>query len=190
MRVDAQRNYERVLEAATAAFAKEGPEASLNDIARRAGVGPGTLYRHFPNRQALQAAVLNERLEKLCGDAEELASHEPAAALTAWLRALLVHARTDHGLGGAVLAGPVDLGFDCQQAIHRAGAALLTRAQRDGGIRADLDIDDVIQLVAGIALAARHGTDPEQPDRLLRFVTDAMRDPREKRSTPSSSIAT
>ncbi|MEV6139948.1 TetR/AcrR family transcriptional regulator [Nocardia sp. NPDC051990] len=179
MRVDAQRNYERVLEAATAAFAQEGPGASLNEIARCAGVGPGTLYRHFPNRQALQAAVLSERIEKLCGQAEELASHEPTAALTAWLRALLVHARTDHGLGGAVLAGPVDLGFDCQQAIHRSGTALLTRAQRDGGIRADVAIDDVIQLVAGIALAAQHGTDPEQPDRLLRLVTDALRSPRE-----------
>ncbi|WP_433757029.1 TetR/AcrR family transcriptional regulator [Nocardia sp. CA-135398] len=180
MRVDAQRNYERVLEAATAAFAQEGPEASLNDIARRAGVGPGTLYRHFPNRQTLQAAVLRERIETLCGRAEELQSSEPSAALTEWLRALLVHARTDHGLGGAVLAGPVDLGFDCQQAIHQAGAGLLTRAQQSG-IRADVDIDDVIQLVAGIALAARHGTDPDQPDRLLRLVTDALRSTSEER---------
>ncbi|WP_433522935.1 TetR/AcrR family transcriptional regulator [Nocardia pseudovaccinii] len=181
MRVDAQRNYERVLEAAAAAFAQEGPEASLNDIARRAGVGPGTLYRHFPNRQALQAAVLSERIEMLCGRAEELQSREPTEALTAWLRALLVHAQTDHGLGGAVLAGPVDLGFDCRQAVHQAGAALLTRAQQSGGIRADVGIDDVIQLVAGIALGARHSTDPNQPDRLLRLVTDALRSPGEQR---------
>ncbi len=179
MRVDARRNYERVLAAATAAFAEEGPDASLNDIARRAGVGPGTLYRHFPNRQALQAAVLSERIEKLCGRAEELGSDEPAAALTAWLRALLMHARTDQGLGGAVLAGPVDLGLDCQQAIHRSGAALLTRAQRAGGIRTDVTVDDVVQLVAGIALAARHGTDPDQPDRLLCLVTDALHSPSE-----------
>ncbi|MFD0365686.1 TetR/AcrR family transcriptional regulator [Nocardia sp. GCM10030253] len=152
-----------------------GPEASINDIARRAGVGPGTLYRHFPNRQALQAAVLRERIDTLCGYAEELASDEPTAAFASWLRALLGHARTDHGLGGAVLAGPVDLGFDCRQAIHQAGAAPLDRAKGDGGIRADAAIDDVIQLVAGIALAARHGTDPDQPDRLLRLVLDALR---------------
>ncbi|MEV4239997.1 MULTISPECIES: TetR/AcrR family transcriptional regulator [unclassified Nocardia] len=177
MRVDAQRNYERVLEAATAAFAEEGPEASLNEIARRAGVGAGTLYRHFPNRQALQAAVLSERIETLCARAEELRAGEPSTALIEWLCALLVHARTDHGLGGAVLAGPIDLGFDCQLAIRQAGATLLTRAQQDGGIRAEVGIDDVIQLVAGIALAARHGTDPEQPDRLLRLVTDALRSP-------------
>lgn len=179
MRVDAQRNYERVLEAATAAFAQEGPEASLNDIARRAGVGPGTLYRHFPNRQALQAAVLRERIETLCGHAEALASTEPITALTEWLRALLVHARTDHGLGGAVLAGPVNLDFDCQQAIHRSGAALLASAQRTGGIRADIAVDDVIQLVVGIALAARHGSDPDQPDRLLGLVMEALRCPSE-----------
>nr|WP_157110251.1 hypothetical protein [Nocardia anaemiae] len=90
-----------------------------------------------------------------------------------------MHARTDHGLGGAVLAGPVDLGFDCQLVIHQAGAGLLTRAQQSGGIRADVGIDDVIQLIAGIALAARHGTDPDQPDGLLRLVTDALRSPSE-----------
>ncbi|MFQ6328844.1 TetR/AcrR family transcriptional regulator [Nocardia sp. CWNU-33] len=179
MRVDAQRNYERVLAAAGRAFAEEGPEASLNDIARRAGVGPGTLYRHFPNRQTLQAAVLRERIDTLCGYAEELSSSEPTSALTSWLRALLIHARTDHGLGGAVLAGPVELGFDCQLAIHQAGAVLLAKAEAAGGIRTDVTIDDVIQLIAGIALAARHSTDPDQPDRLLQLVLDALRRPRE-----------
>ncbi|MFE9325794.1 hypothetical protein ACIHDR_30155 [Nocardia sp. NPDC052278] len=73
------------------------------------------------------------------------------------------------------------LGFDCPQDIHQAGAALLTRAQQGGGMRSDVGIDDVVQLVAGIALAARHGTDPDQPDRLLRLVTDALRSPSEQR---------
>ncbi|MEV6428896.1 TetR/AcrR family transcriptional regulator [Nocardia sp. NPDC051463] len=154
---------------------QRGPEASLNDIARRAGVGPGDLYRHFPSRQALQAAVLRARIDTRCEYAEDLSSSEPTSALTNWLCALLTHARTDHGLGGAVLAGPVELDFDCRQVIHQAGAVLLTKAQEAGGIRTDVTIDDVIQLIAGIALAARHSADPGQPDRLLRLVLDALR---------------
>ncbi|MFQ6325319.1 TetR/AcrR family transcriptional regulator [Nocardia sp. CWNU-33] len=176
MRADAQRNYERVLSAAAETFAEEGPDASLNEIARRANVGPGTLYRHFPNRQALLAAVLRERIEALRARAEELMSTtDPDDALREWLRAFLTHARTDHGLGGAALTEPVDLGFDCHAAIHEAAHAVLSHAQRVGSVRTDAHAGDVIQLIVGIALTTpRHSPDPDRPERLLGLVLDAL----------------
>ncbi|NEW41816.1 TetR/AcrR family transcriptional regulator [Nocardia cyriacigeorgica] len=174
MRADAQRNYERILAAAADAFAADGPEASLNDIARRAGIGPGTLYRHFPNRQALQAAIVGDRVDALCARADELAAADPDSALRQWLHAFLVHARTDHGLGGATLAGD-DLGFDCHARIHDAAANMLARAQREGGARADVTPSQVIQLVVGIALApARSDAAPDEPHRLLEIVIDGL----------------
>lgn len=175
MRADARRNYERMLSAAAETFAEVGPNASLNEIARRAKVGPGTLYRHFPHRQALLAAVLRERIEALCSRAEELMSTtDPDNALREWLRAFLVHARTDHGLGGAALAGPVDLGFDCHAAIHEAAHAVVSHAQRVGSVRADARAHDVVQLIVGIALTTSHSTDLDRPERLLGLVMDAL----------------
>jgi AcrR family transcriptional regulator len=175
MRADAQRNYERVLSAAAHTFAEEGPDASLNEIARRANVGPGTLYRHFPNRQALLAAVLRERIETLSTLARELMSTtDPDHALREWLRAFLTHARTDHGLGGAALTEPVDLGFDCHATIHEAAHAVVSHAQRTGNARADAHAHDVIQLIVGIALTTSHNPDSDQPERLLGLVLDAL----------------
>lgn len=178
-RSDARRNRDRVLAAAREAFAEEGPGASLNEIARRAGVGPGTLYRHFPARRDLHAAVLAERVEGLCALADELAASRPAGeALDAWLRAFLDHARTDHGLGGAMMTEPgdgePDLGFDCHAAIQGAAERVLARARDEGAARADLAADDVVQLVAGIALSTVR-TGPERAERLLDLVTDALR---------------
>ncbi|MFD0664399.1 helix-turn-helix domain-containing protein [Thermocatellispora tengchongensis] len=91
-RADARRNYELLLAAATAVIAEEGPDASLNEIARRAGVGPGTLYRHFPTRDALLAAVFQGRLAALCARAEELAEERPPARR--WSRGCACWSRT------------------------------------------------------------------------------------------------
>ncbi|MBE1535732.1 TetR/AcrR family transcriptional regulator [Actinomadura algeriensis] len=173
-RADARRNRERVLAAARETFAADGPDASLNEIARRAGVGPGTLYRNFPTRQALQAAVLADRVAHLCGRADELiATVPPAAALAGWLRAFLAHAHSDHGLGGAVLSDPP--GLDCHQAILEAAARVLTRAQDAGAARPDVAAADMIQLVVGVALATGRGADSGQGQRLLDLVLDALR---------------
>ncbi|NKY35125.1 TetR/AcrR family transcriptional regulator [Nocardia speluncae] len=175
MRADAQRNYERMLSAAAETFAEEGPDASLNEIARRAKVGPGTLYRHFPNRQALLAAVLRERIEALGARAEELMSTtDPDNALREWLRAFLTHARADHGLGGAALTEPVDLGFDCHARIHEAAHAVVAHAQHAGSVRADVHARDVVQLIVGIALTTSRGSDSDRPEHLLGLVTDAL----------------
>lgn len=175
-RADARRNYARVVAAAHAVFAEEGPEASLNEIARRAGVGPGTLYRHFPTRHALLTAVLRDRIEALCRRADDLLTAEsPDAALAEWLRAFLAHARSGQGLGGALMTLESDeLGFDCHQRIRDAAAALLANAQRAGTARADLSPADLLQLVVGIALATARTTDAEEPLRLLTLILDTI----------------
>lgn len=157
-RADARRNRERILEAAREAYAEAGPEASLNEIARRAGVGPGTLYRHFPSRAALLTAVLKDRVDALCGRTDELLAADSADdALDDWLRAFLAHARVNQGLGGALLIEELEtpdaLGFDCHQRIHDTASSLLTRAQTEGTARKDLLTADMIQLVVGIAVS-------------------------------------
>jgi AcrR family transcriptional regulator len=176
-RADARRNYARVVAAAHEVFAEAGPEASLNEIARRADVGPGTLYRHFPSRRSLQIAVLRDRIEALCGRGDELLTADsPDDALAEWLRAFLAHARINQGLGSAVMtAEPDELGFDCHQRIRDTAAALVSNAQRSGTARADLAPGDLLQLVVGIALATTHVDDADQPDRLLALVLDATR---------------
>ncbi|WP_328393826.1 TetR/AcrR family transcriptional regulator [Nocardia sp. NBC_00416] len=175
MRSHAERNYRRILAAATAAFAESGPDASLNEIAKRAGVGPGTLYRHFANRQTLQLAVLRERVEALCERGEELLSEPDAdTALEQWLRALLQHTHADKGLGAAALTGPLGHDFECRAAIGRTATQLLTRAQTQGTARGDTSADDLIQLVAGIGLAAADSADSDRSGRLLRIVVDGL----------------
>ncbi|MEU8529340.1 MULTISPECIES: TetR/AcrR family transcriptional regulator [Streptomyces] len=175
-RSDARRNRERLVDAARAVFTESGPEASLNEIAQRAGVGPGTLYRNFPNRQTLLAAVLRDRIDTLCGHAERLLTADsPDRALAEWLRAFLEHARVNQGLGGSLLLDePETLGLDCHRRIEDAAAALLVRAQRSGTARGDLAPDDLVQLVVGIALATVRVEDAAQPGRLLELALDAV----------------
>ena len=106
-RADARRNYERLLAAASAVFTERAADdASLEEIARRAGVGIGTLYRHFPTRQALLEAVYRDQVTALCARAGELASTEPPGrALTLWLRAVVDFGKTKHSLISAMRAG-------------------------------------------------------------------------------------
>ncbi|MCX4985697.1 TetR/AcrR family transcriptional regulator [Streptomyces sp. NBC_00572] len=174
-RTDARLNRERLVATAQEVFAEAGPGASLNQIAQRAGVGPGTLYRHFPNRQALLAAVLRDRIEKLVEQADVLIAAEPPdEALTQWLRALLAHARLNQGMGSALMVeDPEVLGMDCHRLILDAAEAVLAGAQTRGTARADLAAADLVQLVVGIALSTAHTPDPDQPDRLLELVLDA-----------------
>lgn len=176
-RTDARRNRERLLAVAREVFAEAGPDASLNEIARRAGVGPGTLYRHFPTRQALLAAVLRDRVERLCDQAGELAAGRPPDdALGRWLALFLDHAREHQGMAGALLAQDAGaLGIDCHRLILEAVTGLLERAQRLGTARPDLTPGDLLRLVVGIALSTAHGEDAEQPARLLALVLDAVR---------------
>ncbi|WP_018500538.1 TetR/AcrR family transcriptional regulator [Parafrankia discariae] len=177
LRADARRNRDHLLAVAREAFDEAGPDASLVEIARRAGVGQGTLYRHFPTRAALLRAVLADRIETLCRRAAELSAGESADhALAAWLRLFLVHARVNQGLAGAfMLEGPETSVIDCHQTITDTAAGLLARAQQIGTARQDLSPDDLIQLVVGIALATARDNDDGQADRLLALALDAVR---------------
>jgi AcrR family transcriptional regulator len=179
MRADARRNYERLLGEADSAFARHGTDASLEDIARRAGVGIGTLYRHFPTREALLEAVLHDRFTALTALARELAaSLPPRAALAEWLREFSARATAYRGLPGSVLATMEDEASQLYSSCHAmraAGAELLRHAQRDGVVRADADPTDVFVLACSLAWAIEQK--PDRADRFLEFLMDGLRPP-------------
>jgi AcrR family transcriptional regulator len=181
MRADAQRNYTRLLDAASAAFLEHGADdVSLEEIARRAGVGIGTLYRHFPTRQALLEAVYRDQVAALEARAQELLKAEPPGdALAAWLRALMKFSSTKHSLTSALLASlgkDSDLLSSCSQVIRGAADALLARAQAAGVVRPDADSGDVIRLVHAVNIATQRGpADPGQADRMLALILDGLR---------------
>src|SRR5580704_18529009 len=154
MRADARRNYDKLIAAGREAFTDEGSSASLEEIARRAGVGIGTLYRHFPTRQALLEAVYVEEVEALCRSAADLAEQPPWEALIAWLHRFVGYVATKQALAEELFAHAdpnADVFRNCRAAFNAAGEPLLTRAQEARVVRADTNITEVVQLVAGIA---------------------------------------
>ncbi|TVL90207.1 TetR/AcrR family transcriptional regulator [Streptomyces sp. SAJ15] len=180
MRADARRNYERLLAEARTAFTEHGTDASLEDIARRAGVGIGTLYRHFPNRTALMGAVFYGEMDALMARSHELAeAPRPCHALVDWLRAVIDHASTYRGLARAFLSASADSCSElsrCRQPLREAGSALLARAQEAGAVRAEVEIDDLMQLTNAIALAVEQSPeDPELADRLLTLTFTGLK---------------
>jgi AcrR family transcriptional regulator len=175
-RADARRNYEALLAAAAAAFADNGTAASLEDIARRAGVGIGTLYRHFPTRQALLEAVYIDEVEEMSAKANDLGELEPWDALVTWLRQFVRYAATKRALADEMLntidaEAPVFV--SCRAAITDAGDMLLQRAQKSGDARKDTNFTDVGRMVAGIA--SIRTADPGQIDRILDMALDGLR---------------
>ncbi|MDI3409064.1 TetR/AcrR family transcriptional regulator [Streptomyces cavernicola] len=180
MRADARRNYDRLLAEGRAAFAEHGTDASLEDIARRAGVGIGTLYRHFPNRQALLSAVFEDAVCALLTRSRELLDDpQPCAALVEWLRAIVTHAGEYRGLSRALMSVSQDDSSAlarCSAPMREAGGALLVRAQEAGSVRSDITIGDLLQLTNAIALAAEETPgDPELADRLLMLTLRGLK---------------
>jgi len=175
-RADARRNDAQLLDAARVVFAERGADASLDDIARRAGVGIGTLYRHFPTRQALLEAVFGDRVEALCAEAHDLlAAPSPGDALVTWLRAAVGHIMLYRGLAAAlapILDKEKEPASSWHGAIHTAGAALLARAQQSGAVRPDVGVADLLKLANAIAVATEQA--PEGADRLLSLVMDGL----------------
>jgi AcrR family transcriptional regulator len=162
LRADARRNYDLLLAVARDAFAEHGIDASLRDVARQAGVGIGTLYRHFPTRDALLEALLRDQFDVLRAHAETLlASASPATALLDWLRELAIGSTTYRGLPESVLAALGDdespLHASCV-AMRAAGGQLLHRAQDAGDIHDDVTTDDLLAFAAGVAWAGEQST--------------------------------
>lgn len=177
MRADARRNHDRLLTVAKDAFTRHGSQASLDDIAKRAGVGPGTLYRHFPTREDLLAAVYRDDVAAFAARADELTEElPPAEALTAWLRELLAYIPEKRGLGAAVKtmlgAESETLAF-CKETMTTALRQLLEPAQQAGDVRPDIAPADIMRLVHGVGYATENA--PEEADRVLSFVLDGLR---------------
>lgn len=179
MRADAARNRRKVLDAAYAAFRRSGVATSLDDIARSAGVGPGTLYRHFPTRDQLVLAVIEDGLREIAALGAKLSDHaDPVAALEQWLAVYIAQAGLFDGLARSLVAPPDgdDDGKDACRASQAAGATLLARAVDSGAVRADADIGDVIDLAAAIAwVGEQPDRDRGQQERLVRILVDGLR---------------
>ena len=181
MRADARRNYEGLLKAAAEAFAEHGEGASLDDIAKRAGVGSGTLYRHFPTRQALLEAAYVDRIEALAARADELGEElPPGEALVAWLNELCVGTIQVRGmkalLGSAVTDGSVAAVTACGTHVRVAASRLVEAAQREGALRGDVEPVEVLRLAHGVATASElaHG-DAAAVRRYVSLLVEGLR---------------
>lgn len=180
MRADARRNRRRVLEAAEAVFSEAGVGASTEEVARRAGVGIGTVFRHFPTKEALLDALLVLRVSGFADAAERLAGDVDAARA---LHSLVAEALRHSARKGAYAQALSDAGrrqseelVEAQRRARVALDGLLSRAQRERAIRDDLGTDDVIALVSGLAQAADHAAwDAATQERTLRVVFDGLR---------------
>ncbi|MEU4668673.1 helix-turn-helix domain-containing protein [Amycolatopsis sp. NPDC023774] len=178
MRADAKRNYDRIVATAKDAFAEHGVDVPLDDIAKRAGVGAGTLYRHFPTREKLMEAVYRDEIDQLASRAAVLAAELPPwEALQAWLGEQVAYVIERHGLA-ALLKASIDSGSEtflwCQTRLRTACADLVTAAQTTGEVRADITGTDVLRLGHGIGTAAKNASE-EDAARLMKVMMDGLR---------------
>lgn len=175
-RADARRNYDKVLAAAREAFAEGGESTSLEEIARRAGVGIGTLYRHFPTRQALLEALYIGEVEEMCRSATELDGYEAWDALNKWFERFIAYLATKRALAHELLNYldmDAPLFQTCRTSLFAAGEPLLKRAQEAGAVRADVTFPEVMQMVMGIAKIP--AADHAQIEHILRIALDGLR---------------
>ncbi len=179
LRADAQRNKDKLLTTAMAAFAEHGTDASLEDIARQAGVGIGTLYRHFPTRDALMEAVYRHQVELLCDAADELVATEDAdSALEAWMERFVQHVATKRGMAMAlksVIGKDSELFAYCHGRIRASVEMLLANAVAAGAIRSDVEAADLLKALSGICLVSDQPGWQEQARRLVNLLHDGLR---------------
>jgi AcrR family transcriptional regulator len=175
-RADAQRNYDKVVRAAREAFAERGTATSLEEIARRADVGIGTLYRNFPNRQALLEAVYVGEVDDLCRSAAELNELPPWDAFAAWVNRLVGYLATKQALAQELLEyfeRDAPLFQACRSSLFAAGEPLLERAQQAQAVRADTDLSEIIKIVGGIAKIP--SIEPDQTRHMVQIALDGLR---------------
>jgi AcrR family transcriptional regulator len=176
LRADARRNRERVLDAARRAFAEQGYAVPLDEIAAAAGVGPGTVYRHFPTKEALFEAVSVANVEDLAADARARAeADDPDAAFAGFLDRMAEQALAKRNLPDAFAGAGTDAVAAAVADMHDALGVLLAKAQEAGGIRRDVTVTDLVALLKGLLYAVRGDPDPDIRHRLLAVVRDGLR---------------
>jgi AcrR family transcriptional regulator len=178
LRADAQRNRDRLLKVAAGAFSKDGPDVPLDSIAKAAGVGIGTLYRHFPTREALVEAAYRNELARVCVADELLATLPPDAAMRTWMDRFVDYMTTKRGMADALRAVIASGGDPFAHSRDRMVAAI--RALLDAGaaadaLRSDVEPVDVLMSLSGISLAAGEPAQREQAGRLLDLLMDGLR---------------
>jgi AcrR family transcriptional regulator len=179
LRADAQRNRDRLVEVAATAFAGQGVDASLEEIARQAGVGIGTLYRHFPTREHLVEVVYRREVEALCAAADDLASHHPAdMALEQWMQRFVDYIATKRGLAASlrILFNTHSAVFsDLSGRVSLALRQLVEAAAAEGSIRGDVDASDVLHALGGIYSAPDTKDWRDRSRRLVKLLMDGLR---------------
>lgn len=178
-RSDALRNRVRILEVAKGAFTRRGAATSLDDIAKEAGVGAGTLYRHFPTRDALIEAVYRSEVEKLAAAARGfIAAMSPMEALRAWLLLFVDYVAAKHIIAPAlnsVTGGPSRLYEGSRSLVHRAMEELVKRAKESGDVRRDIDASDLLRAVIGVSYVGSPGDWQQSARRLVDILLAGSR---------------
>jgi len=178
-RADACRNRQRLLDVASDAFATCGVEASLEKIARDADVGIGTLYRHFPTRDALVEAVYRHNVELLCCSAEELsAALPPDQALAEWMQRFVSYVGTKKGLAPylkSVVSAESDLFQTAQERVRQTVRSLITAAADAGTVRDSIDGMDLLRALSGVCMMSDQPGGPEQGARVAALLMDGLR---------------
>lgn len=180
MRADARRNRERVLRTAQESFASEGLDVSLDEIARRAGVGPGTVHRHFPTKEELYLAVAIDEIEQLVGKGDALIAGDDPEAVYILLSEMMATGAKNVAVKSALEAAELDLRTAAPGLavdLTRRVADLLDRARTAGVVRDDVSADDLMALVAGAFAAIRHtgaGGSPERSSHIARLILDGL----------------
>ena len=180
LRADAQRNYDKIVETARAMFRERGADASLDEIAKRAGVGPGTLYRHFPTREALFDAVMRDWADRINADSDEAAASElpPREALSGWFSKFVENVGIYHGAAAKVMAAmddPTSPIYRKCQVLVGANQKVLDSVRDKGALRDGVDAREVMRIVSGIATVVdQSGIKADDAEPMLAIVLDGI----------------